>query len=201
MRTPLHSITAVLDVCARDVIGLAGLGGPGRTHPDDGCERDSVQGRFTSLLDESADVNHSRPGHPAHARIIDELAPDEARILRLLTQRGAQPAVDVRTQRPFGAGERVIAPGITMIGLDAGCADAERVPAYLSNLHRLGLIWFSGEPIAEVDGYQLLEAQPQVVAALTSAKRTRTRLRSIELTALGQSFCAACGLTGVAEDR
>jgi hypothetical protein len=127
-------------------------------------EADPVAHRFAALLDESADVYDRRPGHPAYLRMIDELAADEARILRLFVTAGAQPAVDVRTKRPFGVGDRLVAPGITMIGLQAGCADPDRVPAYLNNLHRLGLIWFSGEPIAEVDGYQVLEAQPDVSA-------------------------------------
>ena len=151
--------------------------------------------QFTALLDTSAEVRHSRPQHPAYQRIVDELEPDEARILRLFANTGAQPSVDVRTKRPFGVGDRLIAPGLTMIGLDAGCADPERVPTYLHNLHRLGLVWFSDEAIAEVDGYQVLEAQPDVIAAVKSVRRAATRLRSIELTPLGRSFCETCGLT------
>ena len=41
-------------------------------------------------------------GHPAYARILDELAPDEARILLLLLRSGPQPSVDVRTGGPVG---------------------------------------------------------------------------------------------------
>jgi hypothetical protein len=155
---------------------------------------DAIPERFAKLLDTSADVDRRRTQHPAYLRVIDELAPDEARILRLFAQRGPQPAVDVRTKRPFGVGDRLIASGLTMIGLHAGCDDPDHVPAYLDNLNRLGLISFSSESIAEVDEYQVLEAQPEVIAALKSVKRATTRLTSIELTTFGKNFCAMCGL-------
>ena len=53
-----------------------------------------------------------------------------------------------------------------MIGAEAGCRRPERVPAYLNNLYRLGLIWFSREAVPEQSRYQVLEAQPDVVEAL-----------------------------------
>jgi hypothetical protein len=149
---------------------------------------------FAELLDVSADVHQHQSGHPAYVRLMAELAPDEARILRLFARSGPQPAVDVRTKRPFGVGSQLVAPGITMIGLHAGCAEPDRVPSYLNNLFRLGFIWFSREAVADVDEYQVLEAQPEVLAARQSAGSATTVLRSIELTAFGKNFCALCGL-------
>jgi hypothetical protein len=151
---------------------------------------------FAALLDESADVHLVERAHPAYLRLTAELAPDEARILRLLARDGSQPAVDVRTKRPFGVGSTLVGRGITMIGLHAGCARPEQVPSYLNNLFRLGFVWFSRESVADIDGYQVLEAQPEVLDAIHSAKRATTILRSIELTAFGRDFCAECGLTG-----
>ena len=42
--------------------------------------------------------------HPAYERILGELAPDEARVLLLLLEKGPQPSVDVRTGGPIGHG-------------------------------------------------------------------------------------------------
>jgi hypothetical protein len=172
------------------VAGLAG--GRADTPP----ETDSIAGRFAGLLETSADVDRRHTRHPAYRRVIDELSPDEARIVRLFAQEGPQPALDVRTKRPFGRGEQLIASGITMIGLQAGCDELDQVRASLDNLVRLGLIAFSDEPIAEVDGYQVLEAQPATTAALKSVKRAATLHRSIRLTAFGRNFCTMCGLSG-----
>src|SRR3954454_1161824 len=58
--------------------------------------------RGAELLAQSADVDYEEPAHPAFERILEELAPDEARILRMLCAEGPQAAVDVRDSRPLG---------------------------------------------------------------------------------------------------
>src|SRR5947208_1903241 len=52
--------------------------------------------RGAQLLRAAAEVNPKEHPHPAYARILTELDPDEARILRLLATEGPQPSVDVR---------------------------------------------------------------------------------------------------------
>jgi hypothetical protein len=149
---------------------------------------------FAALLDASADVDYHDDGHPAYFRLVNELAPDEARILRLFAEEGPQPAIDVRTKRMFGVGSQLLAPGITMIGAYAGLVEKDRVPAYLNNLHRLGLIWFSREMLhKDEEAYHLLEAQPEVLDAFKGQK-VAIVTRSIELTAFGKNLCALCGL-------
>lgn len=142
------------------------------------------------LLRRSRDVRYEEPAHPAYERIMDELAPDEGRILLLLLRRGPQPSVDVRTGGPIGLlSSRLIAPGLNMIGARAGCRYVERVPSYLNNLHRLGLIWFSRETLRDPQEYQVVEAQPDVLAAMHSVRQARIVRRSIHLTPFGEDFC------------
>ncbi len=129
-------------------------------------------------------------GHPAYERILGELAPDEARILLLLLEKGPQPSVDVRTGGPIGmVSSQLIAPGLTMIGARSGVRFTEQVPAYLNNLHRLGLVWFSREPLRDPLEYQVVEAQPDVLAAVHSVKFAKVVRRSIHLTPFGEDFC------------
>jgi hypothetical protein len=147
--------------------------------------------RGAELLRRSADVHYQEEVHPAYARILEVLAPDEARILRLLAISGAQPSVDVRAGLPLAS--ELVAPGRSMIAAEAGCRHPERLHAYLNNLYRLGLIWFSREPVRERLRYQVLEAQPEVIEALRKGGRTaRTVRRSILLTAFGNDFCETC---------
>lgn len=148
--------------------------------------------RGAELLARAADVRAPDDAHPAYARILDELAPDEARMLRFLAAEGAQPSVDVRTGKALIIGGQLIAPGLTMIGNQAGCRYLDRSPAYLNNLFRLGLIWFSREALEDPTRYQVLEAQPEVVEALGRAGRGRTVRRSIMLTPFGEDFCSVC---------
>jgi hypothetical protein len=152
----------------------------------------SLRDRGVELLELSADVEYEEEFHPAYERMLSQLAPDEARILRLLATRGPQPAVDVRAGKALGLGSEMVAPGLNMIGAEAGCRYVDRVPAYLNNLYRLGLIWFSREPLEDPLDYQVLEAQPDVIEAKRAGGRSKTVRRSISLTPFGEDFCRVC---------
>jgi len=157
-----------------------------------GSAADSLREQGAALLDRSRDVWEEDQQHPAYARILGDLAPDEARVLLLLVRSGPQPSVDVRSGGPVGkVHSQLIAPGLTMIGARAGCRWLDRVPAYLDNLHRLGLVWFSREQLTDPMEYQVLEAQPDVLEAVHSQRFTRVVRRSIHLTPFGEGFCRA----------
>lgn len=142
------------------------------------------------LLYKSRDVNYEEDSHPAYERLVESLAPDEARILRLLLLKGPQPAVDVRTGGPLGLiNSRLLAPGLNMIGARAGLRYVERVPSYLTNLNRLGLIWFSRETLRDAERYQVVEAQPPVLEAMHTVRQAKIVRRSIHLTPFGEGFC------------
>jgi Abortive infection alpha len=150
----------------------------------------SLRDRGAELLRKSSDVHFDDDSHPAYVRILEELAPDEARIVRLLATRGPQAAVDVRAGLPLASS--LIAPGLTMVAAEAGCRYPDRVHSYLNNLNRLGLIWFSREKLDDPLPYQVLEAQPEVIDALAEGGRLgRTIRRSIQLTPFGADFCDA----------
>lgn len=187
----------------RHVLGIAdpergpldGAGPEAAHRSEDGEHQTATDLRLrgAELLRQSADVDFDDEFHPAYLRILDDLAPDEARILRLLHQSGPQPSIDVRTGvLPLNMASELVAPGLSMIGQEAGCRHLDRVPAYLNNLFRLGLVWFSRETVSDHNRYQVLEAQPDVLEAMRHAGRTRTVRRSIHLTPFGSDFCALC---------
>jgi hypothetical protein len=181
----------VADARAREATSRqGGRGGSGRS----GGARpgSSLRERGAELLRQSADVRIADDTHPAYERILGDLAPDEGRILRLLANEGPQPAVDVRTARPLNIGSKLVAAGLSMIAEQAGCRRRNRTHAYLNNLYRLGLIWFSRERLEDPRRYQVLEAQPAVVGAMRQAGRGTTVRRSIHLTPFGEDFCQVC---------
>ncbi len=164
----------------------------GQRHAEE--PRKTLRERGEELLQRSRDVwGEDDETHPAYARILGDLAPDEARILLLLLRGGPQPSVDVRTGGPVGmVSSALVAPGMSMIGARAGCRYLEEVPAYLNNLFRLGLIWFSREQLEDPMEYQVVEAQPDVLAAMHSVRFPKVVRRSIHLTPFGTGFCRAC---------
>jgi hypothetical protein len=164
--------------------------------PDDAPERKrelSLRERGEELLRRSRDVWSDDVAHPAYGRILDEVAPDEARILLLLLRGGPQPSVDVRTGGPVGmVSSNLLSAGLTMIGPRAGVRYLDEVPAYLNNLFRLGLIWFSREQLEDPLEYQVVEAQPDVLEAMHSVRFAKVVRRSIHLTPFGIDFCKTC---------
>jgi len=195
-----HLTGADLRDRARSLLGIAEQRTDGTAptqQPATEAEREAaartLRDRGAELLRRSADVNFEEDAHPAYARILDQLAPDEGRILRLLKVEGPQPSVDVRAGwLPLKVATELVASGLNMIGAEAGCRHLDDVPAYLSNLFRLGLVWFSSEPVDDPARYQVLEAQPDVMKAVREAGRAHTVRRSIELTPFGQDFCELC---------
>jgi len=198
--TPIpQAVTEVGQSLLRSQNGTA----PARRRPDTGdvptplaarnAAARSLREEGQRLLERSRDVWNEDTGHPAYARILSELAPDEGRILLLLLRDGPQPSVDVRTGGPTGVvSSRLIAPGLTMIGPRAGCRYLDQVPSYLHNLFRLGLVWFSREQLRDPLEYQVLEAQPDVLGAMHSVRMAKLVRRSIHLTPFGEDFCRAC---------
>jgi abortive infection alpha-like protein len=157
----------------------------------------SLRERGGELLDRAADVHADNdPVHPGFARIIDQLAPDEARILKLLINEGPQGIVYVNKAAPFGFGAREIARRLSMIGHEAGCLHNELVPAYLDNLVSHGLVAIRRDALDDELPYQVIEAQPEVIEALQSAGGTIFRgqitRRSVHLTDFGRAFCQVC---------
>lgn len=149
----------------------------------------SLRERGQELLEKSRDVWATDDRHPAFDRILDDLAPDEARILVMLLRNGPQPSVDIRTGGPVGmVSSQLIAPGLNMIGPRAGLRYLDQVPSYLNNLYRLGLVWFSREALRDHLEYQVLEAQPDVLAAMHSVKFAKVIRRSVHLTPFGEEF-------------
>jgi hypothetical protein len=149
----------------------------------------SLRERGQELLERSRDVWATDDRHPAFDRILDDLAPDEARILVMLLKNGPQPSVDIRTGGPVGMlSSQLIAPGLNMVGPRAGLRYLDQVPSYLNNLYRLGLVWFSREALRDHLEYQVLEAQPDVLEAMHSVKFPKVVRRSIHLTPFGEEF-------------
>ena len=157
----------------------------------------SLRERGAELLDRASDVEDEQdPVHPGFARIIDQLAPDEARILKLLVNEGPQGIIYVNRAAPFGIGAREVARRLSMIGHEAGCLHKELVPAYLDNLHSHGLVAIRRDALEDELPYQVIEAQPEVVQAIESAGkgifRGQVTRRTVHLTDFGRTFCQVC---------
>ncbi|MGF0317432.1 Abi-alpha family protein [Nocardia fluminea] len=157
---------------------------------------DDLRRRGDALLARSADVYFTEEVHPAYDRILDEVAPDEARILRFMALNGPQPSVDVRTNRPLGIGSELVQGDLTSVPEQAGVRYPDRARSYLINLNRLGLTLTSDDPVV-LSRYMVLEVQPVVEQALKKAGRAPKIVRkSLRLSEFGEDFCRTCFTIG-----
>jgi hypothetical protein len=164
----------------------------------DGSDRQpsDLRERGGELLARSARLEAADDRHPAFGLMLEQLAPDEMRILRALATGGGQATLDVEAKGPLGLGTRAVAARLSMLADRAGCRHPERIQLYLDNLMRLGLVQITDEPFEDEELYQVLEAQPQVSEAKEEASSGATRAKSvrrrIELSHLGRAFCETC---------
>ncbi|MFI1911981.1 Abi-alpha family protein [Nocardia sp. NPDC020380] len=172
----------------RDALGVAAPEVAEVAAPEQ-CTSTVLRARGAELIHRSADIHAEDDNHhyTAYARILSELAPDEARVVRHLYLDGPQPSVSVRTGRRSHSGD------FCLLGDDAALRYPNRVSEYLVNLDRLGLIDVTREPLGNPNRYQLLEALPEVRRMLKrTAFGTKVFYRTIELTSFGAGFVRTC---------
>ena len=164
---------------------------------DDGeAQSGDLRERARELLARSARLDPDDDRHPAFGLILEQLAPDEMRILRVLATSRGQAAIDVEAKGPLGGSKGVARRRLSLLGDRAGCRHPERVQLYLDNLLRLGLVQISDEPFEDEELYEVLEAQPEVNEAKDEASSSASRAKSlrhrIELSSFGRAFCETC---------
>ena len=166
--------------------------GSHHAEPGRGRTRRTSRARGARLLERSRDVwsdEDDPPGvraDPRRPRARRGAGPDAA-----ASSPVPQPSVDVRTGGPVGmVSSQLIAPGLTMIGAARRRA-LPRPGARPTSTTWTGSGW-SGcrrEPLTDPMEYQVLEAQPDVLAAMHSVKFAKVVRRSIHLTPFGEDFC------------
>ena len=201
LRSLARNTLGVTEDSVREVVSYVPTGLPpngngssdGQTHQAlNASSAADLRRRGDELLAMSANIYSEDGLHPAYSRILDELAPDEARMLRFLALNGFQPLVDVRTNRPLGIGSELIESDLTSVTEQAGCRYPDRSKSYLINLKRLGLLAVADEPV-ELSRYMVLEVQPRVDAAIKRAGRAPKVVRKrVGLTDFGEDFCRTC---------
>jgi hypothetical protein len=143
--------------------------------------------RRSTLLDDPDE-------HPAMSVILDEMSPDEARIVRFLGVEGPQAVVDVIAHNPMTRTKREMLHNHTVVGRNAGCIRPLNAPIYLDNLERLGVVAVRHYRLRSQRNYDLLLCQPEV----TQIRKPRGRLvrmrphyKGVELSEFGKALFKA----------
>lgn len=167
-----------------------------------GHDRD-LRELYTNLLASSMDAKTAKNAHPAFVEIIRQMTPDEARIMKKLSDEHAYPMISAGEQgvRDFMTDRVYELYGVylnrfTSLPEDAGCAHPELFQSYLDNLGRLGLVEVN-EDYNLAAGQNLYTVLEERAEALKPVKKDgfghpAIKRGAIIVTSLGRQFCDAC---------
>lgn len=100
---------------------------------------------YVDILGASMNMDTANFVHPSFVAVINQLTPDEAKIIKKLPRKGLhEPLVDICVQKPNARGTFVIYRNCGVLGREAGCVFPEKLSLYTDNLQRLALVEVPG---------------------------------------------------------
>lgn len=159
---------------------------------------DELKELYANLLASSMDSATTKDAHPSFVEIIKQLSSDEAKLLISLISTDQEPAVTIRNSREDNSGGRDQFRNFTVLGERVGVSDYVRIPNYLDNLCRLGLLEIPASyTLVGENIYKHLDEHPIVKAICESIDNEEGRKselvhKTIIVTGLGRQFINAC---------
>lgn len=153
---------------------------------------------YANLLASSMDSATTKDAHPSFVEIIKQLSSEEAKLLTALISTEQEPALTIRNNREDNSGGRDQFRNFTVLGEKVGVKDYGRIPNYLDNLCRLGLLEIPASySLIGENTYKHLDEHPVVKAISESIDNEEGRKselvhKIIIVTGLGRQFINAC---------
>ncbi|MFC7506141.1 Abi-alpha family protein, partial [Nocardioides sp. GCM10030258] len=130
-----------------------------------------LRGKMDRLLDRALEQNSQAGRQELFHKIIDQLVPDEARIVGALSDGSASPMVHVYARTISGIGGEPILENASLVGKMANVSLPHMTPVYVSHLLSLGVVETGPEDPRLKNDYQILGADAAVLRALKAGKR------------------------------
>lgn len=155
----------------------------------------SMQSKMTSLLDRALSQSSSASRQMLFEKLLDQIVPDEARILGALSDGSTSPLLHVYARNRAGLVGEVILENASLIGKTANLGLPQLTPTYVSHLLSLGLLETGPEDAALKAEYEILAADTMVLRAIKRASRgpipARIDKYTLRLSGLGKELWAA----------
>lgn len=125
-------------------------------------------------------------------RILDQIVPDEARMISALSDGSSSPLVSVHALTRAGLLGEALIENASLVGRTANVALPAMTPTYVGHLLALGLVEVGPEDPDLKDEYQILLADSDVLKAIRNGSRgplpARVERRTVRLSPLGKSL-------------
>jgi hypothetical protein len=156
--------------------------------------RPSVAQKMQDLLTESIRSTPEDNRRLLYDALIDQLVPDEARILAALSDGSSYAMVHI-AHPGFGTYQRRVLENASSVGRAAGVALPEYVHLYVAHLRRIGLVQSGPEEHSLKDEYDILLTDPKLRATIASIGRgprsARVIRRTVRISDLGRELWEA----------
>lgn len=168
---------------------------PGLATGDDGAGAATLPERMQQLLQLSINQTPLDSRRTLFEHLLDELVPDEARILAAVADGSAYPLVDLV---PAGRSPNAdaLVENASSVGRAAGVALPALVPTYVSHLLALGLVEIGPEDPELEDEYQILMTDASIrdaqQAGGSGRRAPRVVRRTLRIARLGRELWSAC---------
>jgi hypothetical protein len=162
---------------------------------------ENLDTKMRRLLDRAIEQSTSASRNELFHMIVDQLVPDEARIIGALSDGSASPLLNVYARTRAGLVGEVVLENMSLIAKTANLALPQLTPMYVSHLLSLGLVESGPEDSSMKDEYEILAADIAVLQAIKKAGRgpipARVEKYTLRLSGLGlELWAAACGPRG-----
>ncbi len=175
---------------------------------DGAGDPEPLRSAMTELLDRSTDPDRTRSRDYLFGTIVSQLVPDEARILATLAAQGPFAAVDVVTKQLGRSATRTVLANASTVGAAAAIASPGDTATHVTRLQGLGLVEIGTESespdlASQYDALERDEAVQRAKADADGGRQASAKLvrRTVQLSALGREFWAACAPNRSSFDR
>jgi hypothetical protein len=163
--------------------------------PDPASAAKSLDAKMHSLLDRAVEQSTTASRQEVFHKIVDQMVPDEARIIGALSDGSASPLINVYARTRAGLTGEVVLENMSLIGKTANLALPRLTPMYVSHLLSLGLVECGPEDTSMKTEYEILAADTAVLQAIKTASRgplsARVERYTLRLSGLGLELWAA----------
>lgn len=153
--------------------------------------------RLQSIMDEALEQSMEQAVVAWAHRTLDQLLPDEVRVLSALSSGDAHATIGVSATRSIAGSREVLLCNISSVGKSARVKVRDLVPAYVARLKALGLAETRGANTSLELEYQILESDTQVLRAISEAQtenysRIRVDRGTLRISPTGQRLWEIC---------
>lgn len=159
-------------------------------------DSEDLREMYANLLASSMNIDTKANVHPAFVDIIKQLCPDEAKLLKHLSNKGNQPLIDIHLIQSSKSAYSISLQNFTAVA-EGICENPLNICFYLDNLARLKLIDISDDrSFANDSEYKPLENHPTVKqimgTQLPEGETYKIIKHSFSLTSFALDFIKVC---------